>query len=230
MSQPVTGFRKIAPPRRERKSKVQRATARAPTRRSEGSPDGYVAGVSSRRAGLPSSLASGSFSGGKNGMVTDLLRNPQQPLCFIDNSAHHRVDRRELCMEYDEGPDRGCVSLTGCDPTPQSFSCQGRQSDFRRAGFLSVLGYNTWSEGIDQRSVTLVPSRFGTRCYPWILTTSKPSSEREGLADVLSRRCGLARYTRQRRGGRIFRLSSVCRENPAVQWCRGLRTDIVRIA
>jgi hypothetical protein len=57
---------------------------------------------------------------------------------------------------------RAYVSLRGCDPTPQSFSCQARQSDFRRAEFLSLLGYNTRCEGRDRRSMTRIPSRLGT--------------------------------------------------------------------
>jgi hypothetical protein len=36
-----------------------------------------------------------------------------------------------------------------------------RQSDFRCAEFLSVLGYNTRCEGIEQRSVTPIPSPSG---------------------------------------------------------------------
>ena len=41
---------------------------------------------------------------------------------------------------------------------------------------------------------------------PWILTTSKLSSECEVFADVVSRRCRLVRYMRPRCGGRIFPL------------------------
>lgn len=51
----------------------------------------------------------------------------------------------------------------------------------------------------------------------------------EGFADVLSQRYRHVRHTRPRCGARIFQLLSVCHKNPAVQWCGGLRTDIVRI-
>jgi hypothetical protein len=76
--------------------------------------------------------------------------------------------------------------------------------------------------------VTPIPSRLGTRCCPGVPTTSNPSSEPEGFADALSRRRRLVRYTRQRSDGRILRLSSVCHENPVVQWHGNVEGYMVR--
>jgi len=92
--------------------------------------------------------------------------------------------------------------------------------------FCSFSYITCGAQGIDQRSMTLIHSRLGARCCPCIPTTRKSSSERDRFADVLSRRCRLVRQTRQRCSARIFRLPSVCHENPVVQWRDDMEGDI----